>query len=58
MFMANAGKKSGKKRTLNKALVISKTVKDYSKDPFFVKKAKSMEAVLKKHGLPNRVTHA
>lgn len=31
---------------------ISNKVKDYSDDPFFVKKANAAEAFLKKHGLP------
>jgi hypothetical protein len=31
----------------------SSKVKDYSNDPFFVKKAKAAESFLKKHGLPS-----
>lgn len=35
---------------------ISNKVKDYSNDPFFVKKAKAAEAFLRKHGLPASLT--
>jgi hypothetical protein len=35
---------------------INNKVKDYSTDPFFVKKAKAAEAFLKKHGLPPTLT--
>ena len=35
---------------------ISDKVKDYSNDPFFVKKARAAEAFLKKHGLPVSLT--
>lgn len=51
-------KKSLKKGTAKKAIVVSKKVKDYGNDPFFVKKAKAMQAILKKHGLPASVTKA
>jgi len=50
--------KKSKKKPASKKVVISKKVKDYSKDPFFVKKAKQMEALLKEHGLPKEVAHA
>ena len=33
-------------------VVIVKKMKDYSKEPFFVKKAEDAKAILKKHGLP------
>lgn len=51
--------KKEKKSVIKKqrALVnISTKVKDYSNDPFFVKKAKAAEAFLKKHGLPAALT--
>ena len=35
---------------------INSRVKDYSNDPFFVKKARAAEAFLKKHGLPVSLT--
>lgn len=50
--MATGVKKARKKAGSKKAVVVSKKVKDYSKNPFFVKKAKAMEALLKKHGMP------
>lgn len=53
-----AVKKLEKKGSPKKAVVISKKVKDYGNDPFFVKKAKSMESILKKHRLPNLVARA
>ena len=44
--MATAVKKSKKKAGSKKAVTVSKKVKDYSKDPLFVKKAKAMENLL------------
>ncbi len=44
-------KKSKKPSTKKKAVSGSK-IKDYGKDPFFVKKAKDAKAFLRKHGLP------
>jgi hypothetical protein len=57
--MATATKKTAKKvASSKKAVVVNKKVKDYGNDPFFVKKAKAMEAVLKKHGLPDSLAQA
>ena len=49
---ATAVKKTRKAANKRKGVVVSKKVKDYSNDPFFVKKAKAAESFLKKHGLP------
>ena len=48
------------KRTKTKSLVIvSKKVKDYGNDPFFVKKAKESKTFLEKHGFPKELlTHS
>ncbi len=45
------------KRRINtrKGVVVSSEVKDYSNDPFFVKKAEEAEAFLNKHGLPKEL---
>ena len=52
--MATTIKKKTKSTTpSSKAIVVSKKVRDYSNDPFFEKKAKEMESIIKKHGLPN-----
>lgn len=56
--MATSVKKSSRRKTPSKSLIVSKNVKDYSKDPFFVEKSKAMEAVLKKHGVPNSQNRA
>lgn len=45
-------KKSKKGTARRTPVVVSKKVKDHSKDPFFVKKAKAAESFLKKQGLP------
>ncbi len=37
-------------------VTVSNKVKDYSHDPYFVKKAKAAEAFLKTHGLPKELT--
>jgi hypothetical protein len=34
---------------------VSSEVKDYSNDPFFVKKGKASEAFLNKHGFPKEL---
>ena len=47
---------SAKMNKKNKAqVVINPKMRDYSKDPFFVKKAEEATAFLKEHGLPERV---
>lgn len=56
--MAAKAKKTQRKRTAKKSVVISKKVKSYDKAPFFVKKAKAMDAILKEHGLPHELAHA
>ena len=38
---------------LKKAAVVSKKVRDYRNNPHFVKKAETVQAILKKHGLPH-----
>ena len=47
-----AVKKTRKATSKRKGVVVSKKVKDYSNDPFFVKKARVAESFLKKHGWP------
>jgi hypothetical protein len=56
--MAATVKKIQRKRTAKKSVTISKKVKSYDKTPFFVKKAKAMEDILKIHGLPRELAHA
>lgn len=56
--MAATAKKTQRKRTAKKGVIISKKVKSYDKATFFVKKAKAMEAILKTHGLPHELAHA
>ena len=56
--METAVKKIRRKAGSKKAVVVSKKVKDYSKDPFFVKKAKAMETLLKKHGMSTAMAHS
>jgi hypothetical protein len=52
--MATTVKKAARnKHSSPKSVVVSKKVKDYGSNPFFAKKAKAMEEVLKKHGLPS-----
>jgi hypothetical protein len=41
-----------KKKASKKMIASGKGVKDYSEDPFVLKKAKAAESFLKKHGLP------
>jgi hypothetical protein len=45
--------KKTKSTSNKKKSIVNSKVKDYSNDPFFVKKAKNAEAFLMKHGLPN-----
>jgi hypothetical protein len=52
-LMAETTKKATKTSNSKKSVAVSKKVKSHGKDPFFVKKAKAMESILKKHGLPN-----
>ena len=50
--------KRKKSKTVKKStVVVSKKVKNYGNDPFFIKKAKQIETILKKHGLPNSISH-
>ena len=37
-------------------ITVKKNMKDYSNDPYFVKKAEKATAFLKKHGLPESFT--
>ncbi|MBL0742731.1 hypothetical protein [Chryseolinea lacunae] len=45
-------KKAKQKITLHKDDVIVKNMRDYSNDPFVLKKAKAAQEFLTKHGLP------
>ena len=47
-----ASKQIKKGVTKRNSIAVSKRVKDYSDDPFIVKKAKAAESFLRKHGLP------
>jgi hypothetical protein len=42
--------------TGKKKVVVDKNVKDYSKDPFFIKKREAASKLLKKTGLPSSFT--
>lgn len=44
-----------KKTAKSKSAIVSDKVKDYGKDPFFVKKAKQSKAFLEKHGFPQEL---
>ncbi|HVY73300.1 MAG TPA: hypothetical protein VG890_00630 [Puia sp.] len=44
------------KKKYNADITIDPNMRDYSKDPFFVKKAAEAEATLKKYGLPKEFT--
>ena len=46
--------KRPKKANRKGKITITDNVKDYSSDPFFVKKAQEAKAFLKSHGLPNK----
>ncbi len=37
-------------------ITVKKNMKDYSNEPYFVKKAEKAMAFLKKHGLPRQIT--
>jgi len=49
MSIVIPNKKSNKKSHI---VTVDKNMKDYSNDPFFVKKTEEAAAFLKKHGLP------
>ena len=51
--MLPGSKKNGKKKAKEKA-VVSHDVKDYSKEPFFIKKAEASKKVIEKYGLPKQ----
>jgi hypothetical protein len=36
----------------DKTVVVNKKIKSHAKDPFFIRKTKTAEAFLNKHGLP------
>jgi hypothetical protein len=44
-----------KKQAKRKPVKSSDTVKDYSNDPFFVKKAEESKIFLEKHGFPKEL---
>jgi hypothetical protein len=44
------------KATGKKKAVVDKTMKDYTNDPFFIKKREAALKLLKKTGLPNSFT--
>ena len=45
-----------KKRTLNKNAVVDKAMKDYTNDPFFIKKRETSLKLIKRTGLPDSFT--
>jgi len=49
--MSSDVKKNGKGKVIKEA-VVSDKVKDYSKEPFFIKKAESAKKVIQKYGIP------
>ncbi len=54
--MTVAASKKFRKSTSKGKITLSNKVKDYSNDPFVVKKAKAAETFLKTHGLPKELT--
>lgn len=50
-MVTDSNTKQSKNRKIRKAIV-SKAVKDYGNDPFFVKKANESQKFLEKHGFP------
>jgi hypothetical protein len=51
--MLTGSKKNGKKTAKIKA-VVSPDVKDYSNEPFFIKKAEASKKIIEKYGLPKQ----
>jgi hypothetical protein len=49
-----SGSKKNKKKTATVKGVVSSDVKDYGKDPFFIKKAEASKKVIEKYGLPKQ----
>ncbi len=49
-------KKRKKPSAKKKVVSATRKMKDYRRDPFFVKKTKDAVAFLKKHGLPQATT--
>jgi hypothetical protein len=41
-----------KKKTVKKKVVVDKNMRDYSKEPVFIKKHQEAWAFIQKHGLP------
>jgi hypothetical protein len=48
--------KNNKGKSDNGSIAVKKNMKDYSNDPYFVKKAEKADAFLKKHGLPKAIS--
>jgi hypothetical protein len=51
--MNTGPRKKNQKSKIN--AIISKEVKDYGNDPFFIKKANESKAFLEKHGFPEEL---
>ena len=50
-----SGSKKNEKKTEKGKVVVSHDVKDYSKEPFFIKKAEASKKVIEKYGLPKQL---
>lgn len=51
MITKSKNRKSNRTQKTEKS-VVSKKVRDYGNDPFFIKKANESQAFLEKHGFP------
>ena len=54
-MITKAKNKKPSRTTKSKKSVVSKKVKDYGNEPFFVKKANESQAFLEKHGFPEEL---
>jgi hypothetical protein len=54
MITKSKNKKSTQTKRTEKS-VVSKKVKDYGNEPFFIKKANESQAFLEKHGFPEEL---
>lgn len=52
MITESKNKKQTSRKRITKSIV-SKNVKDYGNDPFFIKKANDSQKFLEKHGFPD-----
>lgn len=52
--MSRVASKKSKSATTNNNITVVKRMRDYSKDPYFIKKHEEAKAFIKKYGLPER----